>query len=137
MDISTWPVGYSKFLRVFSAFTHSDLALVLFQYLFLEAAIFCFIFTLMYFLKPGRVVLYILMAFAVFNPLLLFMSNYVSADTLFTGLSLLWLSSLVGMLYVADRRLIWAHAVLLVLCFVVRHNALYYPFVSLVAFFYF
>lgn len=133
-DISTWPVGYSKFLRVFSSFTHSDMALVLFQYLFLEASIICFIFTLMYFLKPGRVVMYILFAFAVFNPLLLFMSNYVSADAMFTGLSLLWLSCLIGMLYTDSRALIWWHAVLLVVLFTVRHNALYYPVISLLAF---
>src|SRR6266700_1382887 len=32
MDVNLWPIGYSKFLRYFHFITHSDTALVSFQY---------------------------------------------------------------------------------------------------------
>jgi protoporphyrinogen oxidase len=131
-DINTWPIGYSKFLRVFSAFIHSDTALVLFQYIFLEASIIYFVFTIAYFFKPGKVITYILLAFFVFNPVLLFTSNYVSADALFTSLSLLWLSQLLWILFRPHSRYIWLQAGLLFLAFTVRYNALYYPIVTVI-----
>src|SRR6266540_7479840 len=32
LDVSIWPIGYSKFFRVFHFVTHSDSALITFQY---------------------------------------------------------------------------------------------------------
>ena len=37
LDINNYPVGYSKFLRVFSTLTRSDTALVAFQYAAIQA----------------------------------------------------------------------------------------------------
>lgn len=133
-DISTWPIGYSKFLRVFSSFVHSDTVLVLFQYLFLEASVIFLIFTLLFFFKDTSNVIYFMFLFAVLNPVLIFMSNYVSADTIFTAFSLLWINTLFWMLFRPQWMHIWIHAILLFILFSIRHNAMYYPIISILAF---
>lgn len=130
MDINMWPIGYSKFLRIFSAFTHSDTALIGFQYLFLQASVLCFIFTLWYFLQPGKLARWIMSAFFVFNPAFLYISNYISADALFIGVSVLWMVHLLWIIYRPQQRLIYTHALVLFMAFILRYNALFYPFIS-------
>jgi protoporphyrinogen oxidase len=131
LDINTWPIGYSKFLRLFSAFTHSDLVLVLFQYLLMQFSLLFLAFTVYYIFKPRKTVLYIAVAFVVFNPLFAFMSNYISADSVFTGLSVLWFTTLIWMLYRPRKYQIWVHGFLILLLFTVRYNALYYPVIAI------
>ncbi|MDO6430716.1 NAD(P)/FAD-dependent oxidoreductase [Flavitalea sp. BT771] len=133
-DVNMWPVAYSKFLRQISVFTHSDKVVVGVQYFFMQCSGMVFLFTLLYFLKPGKVVKNILYAFFLFNPVALYVSNYISADALFIGLSLLWLSSLLWVIYQPRRWQIWVHALLLLACFTVRYNAIYYPLISILAF---
>jgi hypothetical protein len=133
-DVNMWPVAYSKFLRQISVFTHSDKIVVGIQYFFMQCSGLVFLFTLLYFLKPGRAVKNILYAFFLFNPVALYISNYISADALFIGLSLLWLSSLLWVIYRPRPWQIWAQAVLLLACFTVRYNAIYYPLIAALAF---
>ncbi|HEU4606904.1 MAG TPA: NAD(P)-binding protein [Chitinophagaceae bacterium] len=130
--VSMWPIGYSKFLRVFSAFFRSDLALVSFQYFILETAILYFVYTVFYFTKPSAVVKYIILFALIINPLFLLTSNYISSDTLFTSLSLIWVTQLLWMLLKPRRYQIYIHAFALVLAFTIRYNALYYPLISVV-----
>jgi protoporphyrinogen oxidase len=129
-DVNMWPVAYSKFLRLISVFSHSDKVVVGLQYLFLQASSLIFLFSLLYWLKPGKVVKNVLFAFFLFSPLPLYLSNYISADALFTGLSLLWVTSLIWILY--QPRLYWIvlHALVLLACFTVRYNAIYYPIIT-------
>jgi len=133
-DVNMWPVAYSKFLRQISVFTHSDKAVVGIQYFFMQCSGLVFLFTLLYFLRPGRVVKNILYAFFLFNPVALYVSNYISADALFIGLSLLWLSSLLWVIYQPRPWQIWVQAILLLACFTVRYNAIYYPLIAMLAF---
>ncbi|HVU56857.1 MAG TPA: NAD(P)/FAD-dependent oxidoreductase [Puia sp.] len=133
-DVNMWPVAYSKFLRQISVFTHSDKVVVGIQYFFMQCSGLVFLFTLLYFLKPGKVVKNILYAFFLFNPVALYISNYISADALFIGLSLLWLSSLLWIIYQPRPWQIWVQALLLLACFTVRYNAIYYPLIAVMAF---
>ncbi len=48
LDINIWPIGYSKFLYIFHELTHSSLALVAFQYFFLEISCLFLFFTILY-----------------------------------------------------------------------------------------
>lgn len=134
-DINLWPVGYSKFLRIFSTFTRSDISLVLFQYLFLQGTIVYFLFTLFYFLKLSRLVFYLLLCLFVFNPVFLVLSNYVSADAIFIGLSMIWLVQLILMIYQPKPYLIYTHAAVLLLVFMTRYNSLYYPIIAAIVLF--
>ena len=133
-DVNMWPVAYSKFLRVISAFTHSDKIVVGIQYFFMQVSALVFLFTLFHFLKPGRIVRNLLFAFFLFDPAILYMSNYISADSLFIGLSFLWLSSLLWIIYQPRPIHLIIQAILLLACFTVRYNAIYYPLIAAVAF---
>ena len=133
LDAHIWPVGYSKFLRVFNTFLHSDTALVCFQYVFLQAAGLYFFFTLLYLFRPPKLLSVILFVSLVVNPLSLYLANSISSDALFTGLSLLWMAQLMQMVARPARRLIFIQAVLLTLLFTLRYTAIYYPLVSGIA----
>ncbi len=94
LDINTYMVGYSRFLRLFSVFTKSDTALVAFQYLMLQASSLYLLFTLFYLYRITKTVQIILISFMVFNPLFLYLANYVSSDAFFLALSLIWFTLL-------------------------------------------
>lgn len=134
LDINIYPVGYPKFLRLFSALTHSDVALVAFQYVLLQGSALYFFFSLYYMYKPGKTITILLFACFVCNPLFLYMANYVTSDALFTSLSLLWFTSILWIIYRPTSRLIGIHALLLLLVFSVRYSALYYPLITVLAF---
>ena len=135
LDVHIWPVGYSKFLRVFNTFFHSDTALVCFQYLLLQACGLYFFFTLFRLLRPSKAVSIILFVFLVFNPLFLYLANSVSSDALFIGLSLLWISQLLWIIRYPSRRRLLVHAILLACLFTIRYTAIYYPLVAGMAIF--
>jgi protoporphyrinogen oxidase len=133
-NINTYPIGYSRFLRIFSTFIKSDIALVGFQYLLLQGSALFFIFTLAWLYKPGKVAFAILFFSIVFNPVFLYMSNYISSDAFFLGLSLIWFTLLLWIIHRPTPRLIIIHAVIILLAFTVRYNALFYPVVGAIAF---
>ncbi|SEM38565.1 Protoporphyrinogen oxidase [Chitinophaga rupis] len=133
-DINTYPIGYPRFLRLFSVFSRSDTALVTFQYLLLQLSSLAFTFTLFYYFKPSKPVKILLFTFMLFNPIYLYLSNYVSSDAMFLSLSLIWFTQLFWIIYKPTKRLVIFHAVVLFLAFTVRYNALYYPFIAIIAF---
>lgn len=134
LDINTYMVGYSKFLRLFSVFTNSDTALVAFQYLLLQGSALFFLFTLFFFYKPGKVVQAALLCFMVLNPLFLYLANLVSSDAFFLAVSLIWFTLLLWILHKPSTILIILHALVLYIAFIVRYNALIYPFIAIGAF---
>ncbi len=133
-DVNMWPVAYSKFLRLISVFTHSDLIVAGLQYFFLQLSTLLFFFSLFYFLSPGIWIKRILLLFTILNPLPLYIANYISADALFISLSLAWLTTLVWLLFRPRLWMLPTHALLLLFCFTLRYNAIYYPIVSLLVF---
>lgn len=130
LDVSIWPIGYSKFLRWFHFITYSDTALIAFQYFFLELGALYFFFSIQCFLKLSKVNRVIFFIFLFFNPLSLYLSNYINSDPLFAALSLFWISELLHLINRSKGYLIITHAILLFLCFSVRNNAYYYPIIS-------
>jgi hypothetical protein len=134
LNVNIWPIGYSKFLWLFHFITHSDTALVAFQYFFLELTCVYFFFTVLYFYKPAKTSHLILFVFLFFNPLFLYISNYVNSDPLFAALSVWWLTELIWIVQRPKGYQIAVQAVLLFLCFTVRNNAYYYPIVTAIGF---
>jgi hypothetical protein len=134
LDINIWPIGYSWFLRYFHFITTSDTAVVAFQYFFLILASLVFFFTIGYFFKPNKSAINILFAFLFFNPLFLYIGNYINSDPLFAAISLLWLSQLIWIIQRPMLYQVVTHGILLYLCFIVRNNAIIYPFISAFAF---
>jgi hypothetical protein len=134
LDINTYMVGYSRFLRLFSVITSSDVALTAFQYILIQAGSLLLLLTLFYFYKPGKVSRYILLTFMVFNPLFLHLANLISSDCLFTALSLTWFALLLWIIHRPTNKIILGHAFVLFLVFCIRYNALIYPFIAGIAF---
>jgi hypothetical protein len=134
--INMWPVGYSKFLRMVSVFTRSHLALVIFQYILLIAAVLYFLFTLRYFVSPGKWLFRITLAISVLNPLLPHIANFVSSDALFASLSMIWFTQLWWILYQPTKILLLVHAFILLGAFTVRLTAVYYPIISILIIFF-
>jgi hypothetical protein len=133
-DVNAWAIGYSWFLRLFGIFSHSPLLLVIFQYLFLEVSLLVFFLTLAKIFTLSKISKWTLFLFLFANPLFLYCANFVMADSLFISLSVLWISLLLWIVFRPNICLLWAHAVLILLVFSVRYNALYYPMVATVAF---
>lgn len=131
--INTYPIGYSKFLRLFSVFSRSDTALVTFQYLFLQTSSLYFFLTVLCFYNPGRGVRIALFAFLILNPTSLYLANYVSSDCFFLSLSLIWMTQLIWICYKPTNTIIFLNAIVLFMLFTVRYNALYYPLIQGVA----
>lgn len=135
LDINTYMVGYSRFLRLFSVITSSDLAFTAFQYVLIQAGALLLLFTIFYFYKPGAISKYLLLVFMVLNPLFLHLGNLISSDCLFTALSLGWFALLLWVIHRPDNKIILWHAIVLFLVFSIRYNALIFPFIAIVAFF--
>ncbi|MBC9932040.1 hypothetical protein [Chitinophaga qingshengii] len=129
-EVNLWPIGYTIFLRLFHVFSHSDTALVAVQYILIQCSALYLFFSVSYWLQPGeqtrRVIFYVLL----FNPLILYISNYVSSDGLFLAISLVWFTQLLWLLHRPSYVLLIAHGLLIAIAFTVRYNAMYYPLIT-------
>jgi hypothetical protein len=134
LTISTYPIGYPKFLRLISVFAKPDFVLVSIQYLLIQCSTLFLLFSIFYFYKAGRVMQAILFCFMVFNPLSLHLANMVSSDGLFLALSMTWFALLLWITHKPSSKIICWHAIVLFAAFTVRYNALIYPFIAALAF---
>lgn len=134
MDANIWPIGYSKFLWLFHQFTSSATALNFFQFTFIELSALYFYKTITWFYPTSKNTRIILCVFLFFNPLNLYLANYVSSDGMFAALSLIWLTELLWIL----NKPSWRHIIVLSLAFLVafafRYNAMYYPVIAAIVF---
>lgn len=124
------PIGYTKFLQLIHTISSSHIFLVWTQYLLLQLSQLYLLFTIRYLLNPGKWPFRILILLCLANPIILHVSNLVSSDALFTTLNLIWLTQLLWIVVRPDLRLILIHAVLLLMAFTVRYNAIYFPLIS-------
>lgn len=133
-DINTHLIGYSRFLRLFSVFSSSDVVLTSLQYLMAQASGLFFLLTIFYFHNIGRVMRYILVILMVVNPMFLYIANMISSDCLFMSLSLLWFSLLLWILHKPSKLVIVLHTIVIAFAFTVRYNALVYPGIAVLVF---
>jgi hypothetical protein len=134
LTINTYLIGYSKFLRLVSVFAKPDLILVSLQYLMIQCSTLFLLLSIFYFYRAGSVTQTILLCVTVLNPLSLHLGNLVSSDGLFLALSMTWLALLLWIIHNPTNKIICWHALVLFAAFIVRYNALIYPFISAMAF---
>jgi hypothetical protein len=134
LTINTYLIGYSKFLRLFSVFSKSDLILTAFQYLMIQASALFLLFTLFFFYKSRKTIQLILLILIVFNPLFLHLGNLVSSDGFFLALSMIWFAILLWITQRPSNKIILWHSIVLFIAFTVRYNAMIYPFIAAIAF---
>lgn len=134
LDVNIWPIGYSIFLRLFHLITHSDTALVGFQYSLLEISALYLFYSTLYLFNISRISRNILFAFLFFNPLFLYVCNYINSDPLFVALSLFWFTQLLWIIHKPAWHQIITHGIILFLSFTIRNNAYYYPFITAICY---
>jgi hypothetical protein len=132
LDINTYMIGYSRFLRLFSVFSKSDTLLVAFQYFFLQFSAFFLLFSIFYFYVVSKAAQAILLVFMVGNPLSLHLANLISSDCIFLSTSLIWFTSLLWLLHRPSLTIAILHILVLSIAFTLRYNALIYPTISFV-----
>jgi hypothetical protein len=84
--------------------------------------------------KIDNLISNILYIFTLLNPLIIFANNHIMSDTLFMSLSLLWISQLLWIITTPKPYMLICQAFLLLLAFSIRYNAVYYPFLTLLAY---
>ncbi|MCW3464123.1 hypothetical protein [Chitinophaga nivalis] len=127
------PLGYSGFLQLVHLFTHSATALVILQYLLLQACSWYLLFTVLYIFRLPDNVAKILLTCVIACPLPYYLANLVASDGLFIILSMYWFTLLLWIVYQPRLWQLLLQAVVLGAVFCVRYNALYYPLVLLAA----
>lgn len=130
-NINIWPIGYSWFLSLFGLVTRSHWWLVCCQYVLLEGAILYFVFSIGYLLQVSKWLFRCMLFASVVSPLVLHVTNFVSSDALFAALSLVWFTQLIWIMCGQKKIVLFLHPVVLLIAFMVRYNALYYPFISI------
>lgn len=91
-------------------------------------------FTIFYFYKPSKYTQIGLFGFMLFNPIFLYLANYISSDAIFVSLSLIWFNILLWSIYQPTVKLIIWHALVLFMAFTIRYNALFYPLIAGITF---
>jgi len=132
-EVSYRPIGYTRFLCIVHTLTTSETALTGIQYLLLQLGALHLFFSVLYFYKPGKKFRLLLFVFLLFNPLTLYLANYVSSDALFTALSLFWFIQLLWTLHRPGLYQLPVLAALLYLLLQTRFTALYYPLPAMLA----
>lgn len=129
-SIAIWPVGYSKFLRIISCLTSSHFFLIFTQYSILQISLLYLLFSIKYFLDINvRLVKFWIVVFS-FNPILLQIANFVSSDCIFISLSIIWITQLFWIVF-RPNLVILPHILVILFALFVRHNAIYYPLISI------
>lgn len=129
-DVNIWPIGYSRLLVMFHHISTSGTALVTFQYFCWALSALYFYLTITYFYPSGRITRTFLCLFLFFNPLFLYLANYVTSDMLFVAMSTIWLTQLIWILHRPMVYQIFVQALLIFIMFTFRYNAMIYPVIS-------
>lgn len=129
-----WPVGYSKFIKYFGYLSHSANVLVAFQYLITQLGFLLFFLSFRQFFLPGKVISLITFVFLFINPINIFGSNHILSDPLYIGISMIWVTQLLWIIFAFKPYMVITQALLLLLLFDLRYNALYFPILTTLAF---
>jgi hypothetical protein len=131
--MSVRPIGYSRFLELIHLITSSDTVVVFLQYFIMQSGALLLFFTIRYFFPLPKRAGNWLFGILLFNPVILYISNYISSDALFVGLSLFWFVTLIWII----NRPRWIQLLpltgLLFIMFCLRYAALYLPAIALLA----
>lgn len=132
-NVYAWPIGYPKFIRLLGHISHAANFLTTCQFFLFESCSLLFFFSIRMLLRIGILPSIILLLYLHLNPIYLYTSNLVISDILFTSLSLVWITQIIWIIYYPKKWMIYTHSIILLLVFTIRYNALYYPFVGVIA----
>jgi hypothetical protein len=131
IDANLWPVGYAKLIRFAGLFSHSDSLLVFLQLFIYHLCGLYYFYTLLEIKPCSRWLQWVMFIFIFLNPAILYLSNYITSDVYFIGISLVWMAQLFRLTYKPSLFLLCIHLGVLLLAFTVRYHALVYPVISM------
>lgn len=131
IDANLWPVGYAKLIRFAGFFSHSDHLLVFLQLFIYHICGLFYFYTLLALRPCSKWLQWTMFIFIFLNPAILYLSNYVTSDVYFIGISLVWMAQLFRLTYKPTLLLLSLHLLVLLLAFTVRYHALIYPVISM------
>lgn len=131
IDANLWPVGYAKLIRFAGFFSHSDDLLVFLQLFIYHICALYYFYTLLAIRPCSKWLQWTMFVFIFLNPAILYLSNYVTSDVYFIGISLVWMAQLFRLTYKPTLLLLCIHLLVLLLAFTVRYHALIYPVISM------
>jgi hypothetical protein len=129
-----WPVGYSKFIKYLGYISHSANLLPTIQYFVIQSGFLFFFITFRKIFNPGKLVTLIIFIFLFINPINIWGSNHILSDPLYVGISMIWVTQLLWIIFRFKPYMIITQAILLLILFDLRYNALYYPILTILAF---
>lgn len=132
VDFGLWPIGYSKFLFYLHNISQTDTIVTATQYIFIQASAFVLFLTLQRFFQLPAHIKNTIFVILIFNPLSLYISNYILPDALFAAISLLWVANLITIIHKPNITNISTQAVLIALLILLKMQGLFYPIVSIV-----
>ena len=131
--VSFRPVMYSKLIQFFRLLSTSEIALIAGQYFSILLANLFLFFSASWLFQFNKWQKNVLFAILVMHPFFLFSANYISSDAFFTSFTIGWFTLLLWIMYKPKWYIILVHAVLLMMVFMLRYNAIYFPFITAIA----
>ncbi len=131
--ISFRPIMYSRFIQLFHFICTSDVVLIAAQYASIVLANLFFFFSACWLFGFNKWYKWILYVLLICHPFYLFASNYISSDAFFASFTITWFTSLLWVMYKPGWQIVQLHLTLLVLLFMLRYNAVYYPLLTSLA----
>lgn len=126
-----WPVGYGWIIYLIGLISHSDKFIAFVQFTIYNISALYFFYTI---LKINIWPIWVknsIFLFLFINPVFLFLSNILISDTFFISLSLVWFTQLIKLLNRPSLFLTLVNSITLILIFIIRYQALYYPIITI------
>jgi len=129
------PYGYSAALVLMKLFSEGTYIVFFSQFLLHFISSVLFLYTIRFIFKPvntrQRLLFICFSAAVLFAPAKLYLTNYVFSDSLFISFTLLWITSLIWMLYRNNFRIVLFHCLVLYFVLALRYTGLFYPVFSI------
>jgi hypothetical protein len=128
-----WPIGYSIFLRLVGAISRSDYFLIFVQLLVYSLSASYFHHTITTSLSFSKILNFLFYCTLFINPAVIYLNNYILSDGLFVSISLIWFAQLLSLVKRDKFNILYfvLHSIILVVAISLRHQALFYPLISI------
>ena len=128
------PYGYSGFMNFFHSFSPDVKFLTTWQWFLTFVSVTFFLFSVKFIFRGiPRAAFYVLTLICILNPSVIFMDSYIMSDSLFVSLTLLFLTTLIWIIYNGSWTALVANLILLWWCMDTRYIGLFYPVFSAAA----
>lgn len=124
------PYGYPAFLNLVHGINRHMWFLTFSQYMFYAFSLSAFVFTIKYFFPLDRIVFYGFMTLCVFSPITLYFTNYAISDSIFSSLTIIWITTGIWLLYRRRTWIITVHLIVMLFAMHVKYAGLIYPLLS-------